>query len=90
MRLIATMLLQGTYQREAGSPRVEAFHAPMKWIELTDRYPAPGEHVMVKMDDGIVEIGYWDTAKAGWSHSPFERWGMPVAWAVIPPPTKLK
>ena len=79
------MLLQGTYQRDTTTARVAAFHAPMNWIALANRYPEPGEHVLVKMDDGIVEIGYWDTARAGWSHSPFERWGVPVSWAALPP-----
>ena len=54
------------------------------WIALESRFPEPGEHVLVKMDDGIIEIGYWDSARAGWSHSPFERWGLPVAWAALP------
>lgn len=64
--------------------RATALQANVKWIDLANRFPEPGEHVMVKMDDGIVEIGYWDSARAGWSHSPFERWGMPLAWAALP------
>jgi hypothetical protein len=55
---------------------------------LANRFPEPGEHVLVKMDDGIIEIGYWDSARAGWSHSPFERWGVPEFWSPLPPPHK--
>ena len=78
------MLIQSVPNREAEKARVAAFNTPMNWIPLTVRYPAPEEHVLVKMDDGSVEIGYWDTARSGWSHSPFERWGVPEAWVPIP------
>ncbi|RFC41419.1 MAG: hypothetical protein DUW69_002710 [Verrucomicrobia bacterium] len=64
----------------------EASQAPRTWIALAARFPEPGEHVLVKMDDDIIEIGYWDSARAGWSHSPFERWGVPVSWSPLPPP----
>ena len=79
------MLLQDKNTREIEKARAAALYKPVKWIELASRFPEPGEHVMVKMDDGVVEIGYWDSARAGWSHSPFERWGQPVAWASLPP-----
>jgi hypothetical protein len=78
------MLLQDTYDRAKVKARVDAFYASMTWIDLADRYPDPDDHVLVKMDDGSIDAGHWDSARAGWSHSPFERWGVPVAWAAIP------
>ena len=85
------MLVQATtYDRDAEKARAAALRAPMTWIALSNRFPEPGEHVLVKMDDGVVEIGYWDSARAGWSHSPFERWGVPVSWAALPPPHKAE
>ena len=79
------MLLQSKFDSATEQARVAAFHAPMNWIPLAKRFPEPGEHVLVKMDDGTVEIGHWDSARAGWSHSPFERWGVPEFWAALPP-----
>ena len=80
------MLLQANkYHTVSGSVTAAGFARPTNWIPLEKQYPEADEHVMVKMDDGAVEIGYWDAAKAGWSHSPFERWGVPVAWAKLPP-----
>ncbi len=87
LRLSSSMLLQ-KLDRETEKSLAAAGQAPRTWIALADRFPEPGEHVLVKMDDGIVEIGYWDSARAGWSHSPFERWGLPVSWSPLPPPHK--
>jgi len=79
------MLLQANkYHHVSEKVRAAEFNTPMNWVALEKRYPEAGEHVLVKMDDGAVEIGYWDAARAGWSHSPFERWGMPVSWAALP------
>jgi hypothetical protein len=78
------MPLPGKLDPAIEQARATALQASVKWIDLANRFPEPGDHVMVKMDDGIVEIGYWDSARAGWSHSPFERWGLPVAWAALP------
>lgn len=83
------MLLQAnTYHQVSGKVGGAEFARPMNWIPLEKQYPQADEHVMVKMDDGAVEIGYWDAARAGWTHSPFERWGVPVAWAALPPQYK--
>jgi hypothetical protein len=78
------MPLLGKLESDIEQVRATALQSNVKWIDLANRFPEPGEHVMVKMDDGLVEIGYWDSARAGWSHSPFERWGMPSAWAALP------
>ena len=78
------MPLLAKHDSEIEQARATALQSNVKWIDLSNRFPEPGDHVMVKMDDGIVEIGYWDSARAGWSHSPFERWGQPVAWAALP------
>jgi len=83
------MLLQANkYHQVSGNVGVAEFAAQVNWIPLEKQYPEADEHVLVKMDDGAVEIGYWDATRAGWSHSPFERWGMPVAWAALPPQYK--
>ncbi|MEO6875422.1 MAG: hypothetical protein ABI222_11445 [Opitutaceae bacterium] len=80
------MLLQAAkYNPASEKARAAAFNAPINWIALEKRFPAPNEYVLVKMDDETVEIGHWDSARASWSHSPFERWGMPMAWAALPP-----
>jgi hypothetical protein len=78
------VLLQDKTTREIEQACAAALYNPVKWIELANRFPQPGEHVMVKMADGNIEIAYWDSARAGWSHNPFESGGQPVAWAALP------
>jgi hypothetical protein len=65
--------------------RLAAIQAVRKWIPLDERFPAPGEYVLVKMDDGLIEVAHWDSARASWSHNPFERWGRPEFWAPLTP-----
>jgi hypothetical protein len=65
--------------------RIAAIQAVRTWIPLADQFPEAGQHVLVKMDDGLIEIAHWDSARAGWSHSPFERWGRPEFWAPLTP-----
>lgn len=63
--------------------RIAAIQAVRQWIPLIKCYPTPGQHVFVKMDDGLIEIAHWDSARAAWTHSPFERWGHPESWAPV-------
>jgi hypothetical protein len=65
--------------------RVAAIQAVRKWIPLDEQFPQPGEYVLVKMDDGLIEFAHWDSARASWSHNPFERWGRPEFWAPLTP-----
>ena len=78
------MLLQDKTTREIESACAAVLYDPVQWTELANRLPVPGEHVMVKKDTGIVEIRYWDSTRSGWSQSPFESLGRPVAWAALP------
>ena len=78
------MVLQDKSTREIEQACVAALYDPVQWTELTIGLPEPGEHVMVKKDDGIVEIRYWDSMRSSWSQSPFESVGQPVAWAAVP------
>jgi hypothetical protein len=57
--------------------RIAALQAVRQWFRLADCFPEPGQRVWVKMDDGLIELAHWDAARAGWSHSPFQRWGQP-------------
>ena len=84
------MLLLDKSTREIEQACAAALFQPVQWTELTHGLPEPGEHVMVKMDDGIVEIQYWDTAQARWSQNPFASSGQPVAWAPVPRFTPLE
>ena len=65
--------------------RIAAIQAVREWLPLAQSFPAPGQHVWVKMEDGLIEIAHWDSARASWTHSPFERWGRPEFWAPIAP-----
>jgi hypothetical protein len=78
------MLLHDKTTREIEAACVAALFDPVQWTELTLGLPEPGEHVMVKKDDGIVEIRYWDSLRSTWSQSPFESPGEPTAWAALP------
>ena len=78
------MLLQDKTAREIEQACAAVLFDPVEWTELANRFPGPGEHVMLKMDDGIVEVSCWNPAKSGWSNSPFESSGRPVAWAPVP------
>ena len=64
---------------------IAAVQAVRQWFRLADCFPEAGQHVWVKMEDGFIEIAHWDAARAGWSHSPFQRWGQPEYWAPITP-----
>ena len=64
--------------------RFEEFYATRVWISLSGKFPEPGRHVLLKMADGRVESGHWDSALARWTRSPFEKGGIPVAWAPLP------
>jgi hypothetical protein len=83
------MLLQGTPDRQKVTAPAASPEAAQKWTNLADRYPEPDQPVLVKMDDGSINNGHWDAARAGWRHSPFLRWGQPVAWAALPPGSAL-
>lgn len=63
--------------------RIAAIQAVREWSRLDDGFPPPDQHVWVKMDDGHIEIAHWNAARAGWSHSPFQRWGEPAFWAPL-------
>jgi hypothetical protein len=78
------VLLHDKTTREIEQACAAALYEPVQWTALTVGLPEPGEHVMVKKDDGIVEIRYWDSARTSWSQSPFESVGQPVAWAPVP------
>jgi hypothetical protein len=78
------VLLEDKTTREIEQACAAALYDPVQWTELDTRLPNPGEHVMVKKDTGFVEIRYWDSARSGWSRSPFESLGRPVAWATLP------
>ncbi len=56
----------------------------LAWIPLSDRYPATGERVLIKMANGDVEVGTWRGDAGTWSYSPFVAWQMPVSWAPLP------
>ena len=78
------MLTQGTPDWQKVTAPVNSPEAEMQWTNLADRYPDADQPVLVKMDDGSTSSGHWDSARAGWRHSPFLRWGLPVAWAALP------
>jgi hypothetical protein len=60
-------------------------YANQDWIAFEKQYPEPDECVLVKMDDGSVTRAQWKAGMASWSHSPFEKWGVPVSWSPLPP-----
>ena len=65
------------------SARIQAYHASLTWTPLSLRFPAAGEHVLVKMHDGHVEGGRWDAEKSKWYDGAFTSWKIPTFWASV-------
>jgi hypothetical protein len=57
--------------------------ATKKWHPLIDGFPKSGELVWVRMVDGRVVAGRWNTAARKWEHATGEKWGMPSYWAAV-------
>jgi hypothetical protein len=67
-------------------PKPEDYFEAEAWIALSEEYPRNGRRVFVRMSNGSVEMGHWDSVAAKWIYRPFSVGGTPVAWTGLPLP----
>ena len=55
------------------------------WVLLSERYPEPGDLVLVRMANGWEGSGKWGSEDFGWENGPLPKRSKPSAWARIHP-----
>lgn len=71
------------YKARRDEAELASFYSSRTWIPLMEKFSRSGRLVLVKMLDGAVALGRWNTDRGEWEHTS-AAWGTPAYWAVLP------